>query len=82
MTHHANIRAVLANADHPVATLHLSGSIVDIGYDESDSDPTVYIRLPDIDQDHKVFMTPCEAHLFIAAVAAAQCQITGKAEIL
>ncbi len=75
---HANIREVLRRADHIVAELNVSGTTIRIGYDESDSDPSVYIMLPDIDSEHKAFMSPCETSLFIAALVAAHCQVTGK----
>lgn len=74
----ANIRKVLARADHPIATLDLSGSKVTIGIDESDSDPTLYLCLPDIDPDRRVFMSPCETSLLIAALVAGHCQLTGR----
>jgi hypothetical protein len=72
-----DIREVLAHADHPIATLNLSGTKITIGFDESDSDPAVYVGLPEL-SEQKVFMSPCEAHLFIAAVGAALCQAAGK----
>lgn len=74
----ANIRQVLANAEHPVASLMLSGSKVEVGFDESDADPVVYMCFPDLDPDRKIFMTGCETGLFIAAIVACHCQITGK----
>jgi hypothetical protein len=74
----ANIRSVLANADHPIATLELSGTRVIIGIDESDSDPTLYLCLPDVCPDRKAFMSPCETSLLIAALVAGHCQLIGK----
>jgi hypothetical protein len=74
----ANIRSVLAKADHPIATLELSGTKVIVGIDESDSDPTLYLSLPDIDPDRKAFMSPCETSLLIAALVAGHCQLTGR----
>lgn len=74
----ANIREVLRNADHPIATLTLSGNKVNIGIDESDSDPTLYLSLPDIDVQRRVFMSPSETSLLIAALVAGHCQLVGK----
>lgn len=74
-----NIREVLANADHPIAVLNLGGTKIIVGFDESDSDPTVYLGFPD-QTDHKGFLSPCETHLLIAALGAALCQVAGKAE--
>jgi hypothetical protein len=74
-----NIRDVLANADHPIAILNLSGMKVTVGFDESDSEPTVYLGFPE-QTNPKAFMSPCETHLLIAALGAALCQVAGKAE--
>lgn len=74
----ADIRKVLASADNPTAALNFSGSTVTIGYDQSDTQPTVYLMLPDIDPQHKTFMTPCEALLLVAALEAALCSLKPK----
>lgn len=76
----ANIREVLRNADHHIATLTLSGCKVVVGLDESDSDPSIYLMLPDIDPEHKIFMSPCETSLLIASLVAGHCQAVGKAD--
>jgi hypothetical protein len=61
-----------------VAELTLSGSTVRVGYDDTASDPSVFMELPEEGEEATVFMSPCEAHLLIAAVGAALCQTTGK----
>jgi hypothetical protein len=74
-----NIREVLAHADHPIAVLNLGGRKISVGFDESDSDPTVYLGFPDLTEE-RAFLSPCETHLLIAALGAALCQVAGKAE--
>lgn len=74
----ADIRKVLASADHPVAALNLSGSTIAVGYDQANEDPTVYLMLTDLDPDHKSFMTLCETLLLIAALEAALCSLDPK----
>lgn len=72
------LREVEDRNDHPVATLMLSGIRYDVGYDETGGEETVYVA---VDGDERKFMTPCETHLFIAALGAALCQAAGKDQL-
>jgi len=65
------LRAVESHDDHPVAALMLSGSRIDVGYDEQAGEETIYIA---VDGAERTFMSPCEGQLLIAALGTAICQ--------
>lgn len=72
------LRDVEDRDDHPVAALMLSGIRYDVGFDEKGGEETIYVA---VDGGERNFMTPCETHLFIAALGASLCQASGKDQL-